>query len=169
MYQEFTALYQKYKNPIFSYLYYLCGDLNTAEEMCQDVFLKVYLNIAKFEGRSSFKTWIYRIARNTYLDYVKAKSTRVLSKAEMLSADMVDGRPSPEEVTVNRELRETILKAISQLPDKYRTLLILRDVQYFSYNEISQVTGLDLNSVKVGIYRARQQFRKIYEGLEGKQ
>lgn len=168
MHQEFTALYQKYKNPIYSYLYYLCGDSSTAEEMCQDVFLKVYLNITKFEGRSSFKTWIYRIARNTYLDYLKSKSTRMLSKAEMLSADMVDIHPSPEEVTVNLELRETILKAISQLPDKYRTLLVLRDVQSLSYNEISQVTGLDLNNVKVGIYRARQHFRKIYEGLEGK-
>lgn len=168
MHQEFTALYQKYKNPIFSYLYYLCGDFSTAEEICQDVFLKVYLNITKFEGRASFKTWIYRIAKNTYLDYINAKTTKILRRAEPLTVSFTDTSPGPEEVTVNQELRQTILKTINLLPEKYRNLLILRDVQHLSYNEISQVTGLDLNKVKVGIYRARRQFRKVYRGLEGK-
>jgi RNA polymerase sigma-70 factor (ECF subfamily) len=165
---EFTALYEKYKKPIFSYVYYLAGDWRTAEEISQDVFLKVYLNINKFEGRSSFKTWIYRIAKNTYLDYTNAKSTKLLDKSEALDNNLVDGGLGPEDYTLNNELKEKIHKILSLLNDKYRMLLILRDVQHLSYNEISEVTGQDLNKVKVGIYRARQAFRKIYEEMEGK-
>lgn len=166
---DFTALYQKYKNPIFSYVYYLCGDWNVAEEICQEVFLKVYLNISKFEGRSSFKTWIYHIARNTYLDFAQANSKKAhLGKTEQLDSGIVDCGISPEEQALNSELKEYIRKTLCLMEDKYRVLLILRDIQHLSYKEISEVTGQDLNSVKVGIYRARKEFRKIYASIGGK-
>lgn len=168
LHAEFITLYQKYKKPIFSYVYYLCGDSNLAEEICQDVFFKVYLNLGRFQGKSSFKTWIYRIARNTYLDYVKAQQKKLAHRTVELEHHLVAEGLGPEEHVLKRELSETVGRVLCQLDDKYRTLLILRDIQNLSYKEICQVTGLSLNNVKVGIYRARREFRKIYERWEGK-
>jgi len=164
---EFTALYQKYKNNIFSYVYYLAGDQTAAEEICQDVFLKVYLNITKFEGRSSFKTWIYKIAKNTYLDYVRTKKGEVgIENLEYFSKELVDKSMGPEEHTVNNERKKFIGKTLDKMGDKYRTLIILRDIQNLSYQEISEITQMELNTVKVGIYRARREFQKIYQEME---
>jgi len=164
---EFTALYYKYKNTIFSYVYYLAGDLHVAEEICQDVFLKVYLNITKFEGRSSFKTWIYKIAKNTYLDYVRSQKKEVgLDNLENFAKGLVDQNMGPEDSAVNKERKELITKTLEKMGEKYRTLLILRDIQNLSYQEISDITEMELNTVKVGIYRARREFRKIYQEME---
>ena len=82
-----------------------------AEEICQDVFLKVYLNIAKFEGRSSLKTWIYTIARNTYFDYVrKTKKEVVIEDLENYTSDLVDKDMGPEEHATKIATRELIEK-----------------------------------------------------------
>lgn len=164
---DFTILYQKYKSPIFSYIYYLVGDQMAAEEICQDVFLKVYLNIAKFEGRSSFKTWIYRIAKNTYIDYIRSRNKEVdVDELDSLVRDVADKKMGPEDHAVNNERKEFIEKTLDKVSDKYRTLLILRDMQNLSYKEISEITEMELNTVKVGIYRARREFQKIYQEME---
>ena len=167
---DFTILYQKYKNTIFSYIYYLCGDYAAAEENCQDVFLKVYLNISKFEGRSSFKTWIYKIAKNTYLDFMKneAKNRNYFKQNQDFDQERWIQESGPEDHVLNREVQERIQKTLRQMSDKYCMLIILRDMQHLSYKEISEILGQNLNSTKVNIYRARKEFRQIYERLEGK-
>lgn len=165
--KEFTILYNKYKNPIFSYIYYLCNDRFLAEEICQEVFLKVYLNIEGFEGKSSFKTWIYRIAKNTYFDFAKKASNSMENGFRILDENIRDKGLRPDEHVVNREKGELIKKALGMMSYKYRTYIILRDVQGFSYKEIRDITGEKLNTVKVGIYRARREFTKIYKKMEG--
>lgn len=138
-----------------------------AEEICQDVFLKVYLNIAKFEGRSSLKTWIYTIARNTYFDYVrKTKKEVPIEDLENYTSDLVDKDMGPEEHATKIATRELIEKTLNQINEKYRMLLILRDIQNLSYKEISEITEMELNTVKVGIYRGRREFQKIYQEME---
>lgn len=167
MNSEFTTLYQKYKNPIFSYIFYLAGDRSVAEEICQDVFLKVYLNIAKFEGRSSFKTWIYTIARNTYFDYARKKKKEVaIEDLENYTKELADRGMGPEDYVTKNVTKELIKKTLNQINEKYRMLLILRDIQNLSYKEISEITELELNTVKVGIYRGRREFQKIYQEME---
>ncbi|AET68241.1 RNA polymerase sigma factor, sigma-70 family [Desulfosporosinus orientis DSM 765] len=164
---EFSALYKKYKNPIFAYIFYLAGDRPAAEEICQDVFLKVYLNIAKFENRSSFKTWIYKIARNAYLDYAQAQKRKVtIDNIEFFVKELEDRGMSPEEHAINMATKELIENTLNKLSQKYRMLLILRDIQNLSYKEISDIAEMELNSVKVGIFRARREFQKIYEEME---
>lgn len=166
---DFVTLYRRYKNSIFSYIYYLCGDRDAAEEICQEAFLKVYLNITKFEGRSSFKTWIYRIARNAYIDFINANSKEMpFDEPKQLARDLIAKGTDPEEYALNNEKKLLILKTLSQLTEKYRNLIILRDMQQMSYKEISNLTEQDLNNVKVGIYRARQEFCIIYQRMEGK-
>ncbi len=165
---DFTTLYKKYKQNIFSYLCYLSGDRSLAEEICQDVFLKVYLNITKFEGRSSFKTWIYKIARNAYIDSIKSKNKIKLHEHATLSENFTDTKMGPEEYTLNKETKILIQETLNTLPDKYRTLIILRDIQQLSYQEISDITNTNLNTIKVSIYRARREFRRIYQRWEDK-
>ena len=167
--KDFTLLYQKYKEPIFSYLYYLAGDRWIAEEICQDVFLKVYLSIDKFEGRSSFKTWLYRIAKNAYLDFIKGSKKELLTLDDSeLGKTVIDPSAGPESHLLNQEVEGLIKLTLKGLSEKYRTLIILRDMQNLSYQEITEITGAKLNTVKVNIYRARQEFQKIYTELEGK-
>ncbi|MDA8234666.1 MAG: sigma-70 family RNA polymerase sigma factor [Clostridia bacterium] len=169
---DFTLLYQKYKNQIFSYLYYLSGDKAVAEELSQDVFLKVYLNIGKFQGRSSFKTWIYTIARNAYFDLAKSGQKiqwEPLDSLENTARLPLNQPRGPEESALNTETKEMIARTLDSLSPSYRNLIVLRDILHLSYKEISHITGQELNSIKVSIYRARREFRKIYNGLEGNQ
>ncbi|HHY71595.1 MAG TPA: RNA polymerase sigma factor [Thermoanaerobacterales bacterium] len=166
---EFTTLYCKYKNPIFSYVFYLCSDRTAAEEICQEVFLKVYLNISKFEGRSSFKTWIYKIARNTCYDFIRNPNNITGSGTEIIDEGIKNPDPNPEECIIIKEKNELIKKTLKALSCKHRNYIILRDIQGFSYKEISEITGEKLNSVKTGIYRARRGFIKIFTEMEGRE
>lgn len=164
---EFSTLYQKYKGPIFAYIFYLAGDRAVAEEVCQDVFLKVYLNIAKFENRSSFKTWIYKIAKNTYLDHVRTRKKELaIDNIEVFTNELEDRGIGPEEYAVNSAIKELIEKTLNKMSEKYRMLLILRDIQNLSYKEISSITEMGLNAVKTGIFRARKEFQRIYREME---
>lgn len=167
--EDFSVLYHKYKDSIFSYIYYLSGNRTISEEICQDVFLKVYLKIDKFEGRSSFKTWLYKIAKNTALEFFRKNSREVLVYEEgNWEEKLVDRSCSPEESLMNKEKGQYIQKALQLMSEKYRTFIILRDFQNVSYQEISEITDTNLNTVKVNIYRARDEFRRIYKELEGK-
>ncbi|AOY74901.1 RNA polymerase sigma factor [Clostridium formicaceticum] len=166
--RDFTLLYQKYKQPIFSYIYYLSKNNTEAEEICQDVFLKVYLNIDKFEGRSSLKTWIYRIAKNTFLEYKrKAKKEVLVEEIALLENPLIDETSNPENCLLNNEAHQQIKETLMKISEKHRMFIVLRDIQNLSYQEISEITDLKLNTVKVNIYRARNEFEKIYKGLEG--
>ncbi|MDF2521706.1 MAG: polymerase subunit sigma-24, partial [Clostridia bacterium] len=153
----------------FSYIYYLSGNRTISEEICQDVFLKVYLKINKFEGRSSFKTWLYKIAKNTALEFFRKNSREVLVYEEgNWEEKLVDRSSNPEESLMNKEKGQYIQKTLQMMSEKYRTYIILRDFQNMSYQEISEITDTNLNTVKVNIYRARDEFRRIYKELEGK-
>jgi len=166
--KDFTLLYQKYKGPIFSYIYYLSPNHAEAEEICQDVFLKVYLNIDKFEGRSSFKTWIYRIAKNTFLEFKRKNKREVLSyEVSLLEKANTNDKSIPESHLLNMESNRLIQKTLNNMNEKYRSFIVLRDIQNLSYQEISEITDTKLNTVKVSIYRARKEFQKIYKELEG--
>lgn len=165
---DFNKLYLKYKDSIFSYVLYLCGDWNIAENICQDVFLKIYLNLNKFEQKSSFKTWIYKISLNTYLNYAKRNSV-CSEQLEVVEEKLLDKNMGPEEYVLYSESKTRIFETLKKMSEKYRNLIILRDIQNMSYREIALINGQELNAVKVGIYRARKQFQKIYNELEGKQ
>ena len=168
MNRDFTLLYQKYKEPIFSYIYYLSRDYTEAEEICQDVFLKVYLNIAKFEGRSSFKTWIYCIAKNTFLEFKrKTKKEILIEEFHTIENSFNVNIDTPEDHVLQIESQDLIKKVLARMNDKYRNFIILRDIQELSYQEISEITGIKLNTVKVNIYRARREFQSVYKELEG--
>lgn len=162
--QDFIKLYQKNKQPIFNYLYRLSGDKSVAEEILQDSFLKAYLNLGSFRGESSLKTWLYKIARHTYLTYAK-KENRANRKRidQFFGYPTQDTKNDPEQVALNNELRNDLLQVLSLLPENYRTVIILREIQGLAYGEIASVLGFSLEWVKVAIYRARRRFRELYQ------
>ncbi len=169
MEKDFTLLYQKYKDPIFSYIYYLSNNHTEAEEICQDVFLKVYLNIDKFEGRSSFKTWIYRIAKNTFLDFKRRNAKEVLTcEVGIFEGRDYNGGEHPEEYLEKVQHQRLIKDTLLRMRENYRVYIILRDIQGLNYQEIAEIMDTGLNTVKVSIYRARNEFQKIYKELEVK-
>lgn len=164
--KEFSVLYKKYKNKIYNYLYYLSKDKEEAEELSQDVFLKIYININKFQGKSSFKTWAFTIARNTYLTKVSRKFKELPTETEKINN--IRDTNTPSQYMLNKERGEIIDEVFKRLPEKYKTIIILRDKEGMSYKEIADVMELSQSSVKVTLHRARNRFKEIYNRLGGK-
>ncbi len=144
-----------------------------AADALQESMLKVYRNLKGFKGESSFDTWVYRIVVNTCNDMLKKRNNRaeVQTSVQQYDTELVreipDGRAaSPEEALLQKEEGGRILRCLDLLPEEYRVILILRDVQGFAYEEISRILDCNPGTVKSRISRARQRFRELYTGLE---
>jgi RNA polymerase sigma-70 factor (ECF subfamily) len=152
-------MYQTYKKPIYNYLYYLCHDPHQAEELTHDTFLKAIKSIKGFRGESSIKTWLYRIARNTYLNKAKKLSTQLEHSG--LEDDYFQG-PS-----VDLDKKLIIEQVFHRLTKTESNLILLRE-HGFSYLEIADILNLTEGKVKVGIHRAKKRFKELYlEESEG--
>jgi RNA polymerase sigma-70 factor (ECF subfamily) len=151
-----TSIYEEYKNLIFNYFYKTTLNSALSEDLTQDTFLKAFRFFSDFRGESSIKTWLFKIARNTYLDHV-SKDSRMSSYD--FSEDVAD------DTDHYKSLDETILvrKILKILSDEERSLIILRDISGFSYSEISKIMELTEGQVKIGLYRARKKFRELYD------
>jgi len=155
--EEIEELYLKYRNNIYNYIYQLSHNKSASEELTQDTFLKVFKYFNGYDGRSSVKTWLYKIARNTFLDYVrKSHINKEETTLEYDIADTLDDyNTSDEKIVIN--------KILSSLTETEKTLILLKDFHGFSYSEISSINGLNTGQVKTGIYRARKKFKELYE------
>ncbi|MFN2598234.1 MAG: sigma-70 family RNA polymerase sigma factor [Pyrinomonadaceae bacterium] len=161
----FEELVRRYQRPIVSYVYRMTGDYESALDLTQDVFIKVYGSLARYRPEYKFSTWIYRIAHNTAIDHLRRQTTR----EQELSVKSADGEtyerpvasdaPTPEQLSERAERRAEIEDVIRQLPASYRELIILRHAHDMSYDEIAEVTGLPLGTVKNRIFRAREAMR----------
>lgn len=163
----FEELVRRYQRPIVAYVYRMIGDYDSALDGTQEVFIKVYNSLDRYNSEYKFSTWIYRIAHNVAIDHLRRASTHGAS----LHIDDADGdefeRPlvncgqaSPEIASERSERRETIEAAIQTLPHAYRELILLRHAHDMSYDEIAEVTGLPLGTVKNRIFRARACVRE---------
>ncbi|WP_064093324.1 RNA polymerase sigma factor [Rossellomorea aquimaris] len=158
MADPFSQLYETYKKDIFSYLLKNTRNPHIAEELTHDTFTKAFKSLKKFRGESSLKSWLFTIARNTYLSYYKKNSTRFELSHELIDEQWMgkgDDYKSLEE-------QDSISAILSKLSEKERTFLLLRDQQGMSYREIAKITDDTEGAVKVGIYRARKKFREKY-------
>ncbi|WLD94809.1 RNA polymerase sigma factor [Alkalihalobacillus sp. AL-G] len=155
----FSDLYETYKKPIYSYLLRNTGNPYIAEELTHDTFVKAFKSLKRFRGESSLKTWLFTIARNTYISYQKKKSTQLEISNDLIDEQWVDKNDRLGAV----ERQESISSILSLLSERERSYLLLRDQQGMTYREIAQITGDTEGAVKVGIYRARKRFREKYE------
>lgn len=158
-------LYRRYRSPVLRYLYQLCGSAELAEELTQETFIKALTGLLAFRGECSVATWLFRIARNVYINSLRRPAPERVDTDEFLG--IPDSAPDSDPVRryAASEQRDMIALALAQLPEKQRSILLLRDAQDLAYAEIAAVLGISLAAVKVNLFRARSAFRLAYAAL----
>ena len=171
----FEELVRRYQRPIVSYVYRMTGDYEAALDLTQDVFIRVYNSLARYRPEYKFSTWIYRIAHNAAIDHLRRHSTREQELdatgpgGDTYEKPLASDSPTPEQLSERAERRAEIEEVIRQLPPAYRELIVLRHAHDLSYDEIAEVTGLPLGTVKNRIFRAREAMRAplVERGITG--
>lgn len=165
--ESFEELVRRYQRPISAYVYRMVGDYDSALDLTQEVFIKVYGSLSRYRPEFKFSTWIYKIAHNAAVDHLRRHSTREQSllndfDGEQREMPIESRRPSPEQESERRERRAEIESVVSQLPAAYKELIMLRHSLDMSYDEIAEVTGLPLGTVKNRLFRARDVMRQQF-------
>ncbi|RYX93806.1 sigma-70 family RNA polymerase sigma factor [bacterium] len=160
----FAQLVRANQQMVFNLLHRLIPDWMDLEDIAQDVWVKVYQSISKMKNYASFKTWLHRIAVNTYYDKMRKFGHRVeisldepVNDDENQIIDIPDTKLLPEDLILNAEWKSYVEEKIKALPEQHRLIIVMRDVQNLSYDEIAEVTGLSLGTVKSRIARAREK------------
>ncbi len=164
--EAFTLLVTKWQHPIFTFCLRQLGEQSLAEEATQDVFMKVFSGIHSFRLDSKFSTWLYRIATNHCIN-LRAKHHRRQRHMHTSIEDLENSLSEPSEQSKKLEqadFESRLQAALGQVPEEHRALLILRDIQDCSYEEIAAISGLNLGTIKSRIHRGRKQLRTILEG-----
>jgi RNA polymerase sigma factor (sigma-70 family) len=156
--RSLTELYTKHKGPVYGYLRSMCGHGAEAEELTQETFYQAVLSLHRFRGDSAVLTWLLKIARNVYL---KAQRRRPPSAPEA-AAQTPDPRPGPEQQLIAAEDAATVHRVLAQLPEQYRTALLLREMQGFSNAEVAAILEKTEPTVRALVHRARERFRSLY-------
>lgn len=155
-------VYRQYREPIRRYLTQLSGSADLAEDLTQETFVRVCASFRGFRGECSLATWLFRIARNTYLNSTRRPTPTRIDTDELLAIPDEHDDGDPVRHYASSEQRATIALALAQLPEKQRSILLLRDSEDLSYAEIADVLNISLAAVKVNIFRARVAFRRVY-------
>lgn len=164
--KSLEVLIGRYLKPIYSFTYRYMGNLEDAEDITQEVFIKVWRNLKKFDRSKSFKTWIFSIAKNASIDWLKKKKTIPFSNFEnekgenLLIGTLADTMPLPNEILEQADVGEMLDIAMSRLNSKYRMVLFLRYNDHFTFREIAETLGDPLDTIKSRHRRALIQLKK---------
>ncbi len=168
--EAFEAIVKKYERLVYNIAYQKTNNPDDAADVTQEIFVKVWRSLSTFRGESSFSTWICRIAVNACVDYIRKNHrnhsvslTEFDDEGESDGAELdipdADVSVNPEAAAEKNENIAAVRKAIANLTDEQRTVILLRDIEGCSYTEISEITGLELGTVKSRINRARQSIK----------
>ncbi len=170
----FEELVRRYQRPISAYVYRMVGDYDAALDLTQEIFIKVYGSLARYRSEFKFSTWIYKIAHNCAVDHLRRHNGREQSLTRSSEGDCYElplesRRPSPEQESERKERKLEIEGVVRALPAAYRELIVLRHSQDLTYEEIVEVTGLPLGTVKNRLFRAREMMRQqfLQRGIAG--
>lgn len=175
--ESFNQLVQIYQSRVYTLCYRMLGDGDTAADATQDTFLAAFRKLKSFRG-GSFRAWLLRIATNTCYDALRARKRRPTTSLDAaLNPDPNSSTASsfpephdqgetPDEFVLRRELSETIQQCMALLPDDQRLAIILSDIQGMNYQEIAEVTGTNLGTVKSRLSRGRARLRDILKAKE---
>jgi RNA polymerase sigma-70 factor (ECF subfamily) len=169
----FREIVERYQSKVFSIIHGIVRQRNDVEDIAQQVFTKVYFSIRNFDFRSSLITWIYKITVNECFDYLRKKKVRKLVYESDLSEDEAR-RMENTEPAVNRQVpadenlarRDYVTKLLTRVSEEERTLLLLKEVEGRSVEELAQLTGMNENTIKVKLFRARQKLVKAAQRLD---
>ncbi|ACK42124.1 MULTISPECIES: RNA polymerase sigma factor [Dictyoglomus] len=165
--EAFNILVKRYEKKVLNILYLQLGNIPDLEDLAQEVFIKIFKNIKGFRGEAKFSTWIYRITMNVAYDY-KRKNKEMYSLDEPMKEDEEDTFekviPSEEEdplsVVEREDIRSKLQKLIRELPKEYQEVLILREYEGLSYEEISNILKCPVGTVESRLFRARRELKE---------
>ena len=177
--EAFAWLIAHYHQPIYSLLARTVFDRADAADLTQEVFVKIFRGIRSFHGESSLRTWIYRIALREAINHrrwwMRHRQQEIPIEQEMEEGDgrtmrltdmLVDPADSPFDLAVRQETRARVEQALSQVPEPFRTTLILRDIEGFVYEEVAAIEGVNLGTVKSRLVRGRAYLKALLTALE---
>ena len=160
----FEYLFNRYSEAIRRLLLHRSTSVEDTEDLLQETFIKVYVNLQRYSSEYTFGQWIYTIARNTHIDFERRKQEE-LSIDEKFSAPAAS-TPSPEENLINIQQRTQIEHYIGSLPEQYRQLFVMRFLEDYSYEEIAEKLRLPMGTVKTQIHRARERMCRLIRNDE---
>lgn len=168
--KAYELLVQRYKNPLTNYVYRFLGDYEACVDIVQETMIKVYRNKDSYKSIAKFSTWIYTIAGNlARTEYQRRKRRNVFSinsiREDDETFDIPDESMRPDVITDSGIKNEIIQKALLKVSNAYREMVVLRDIQELSYEEISEVTGIAVGTVKSRINRGRAQLQKMLKDI----
>ncbi len=173
--EAFDELYQKYKRPILNYIYRFIGNSHSAEELTQETFVRVYMNIGKYQPRAKFSSWVYRIAGNLAKNFLRHASydKRALPIKKDLDAGdseaispveyITDSSKQPDEHAQSKEHEQIVQQAINRLPVKLKEAVILCDIKGFSYGEAADIMNCSPMTVGSRLWRGRERLTKLLQ------
>ena len=162
--QAFEMLVLEYQKNVYNIALRMVGNAEDAADMSQEAFIKAYNAITSFKGESRFSVWLYRIVSNVCLDFLRSRSRRPESsltvendEGETVELEIADEELSPEKLLETKLSCEAVRRGLDSLPAEYRQILLLREIQGMSYDEIAQLLSLESGTVKSRIFRARKK------------
>jgi len=161
-------LVTNYYKMVYGICYGVLMNREAARDTAQDIFLKVYREIKRFKGQSKFKTWLYRVAMNGAIDQARKKKPQISLDAPLRQADeesrpmsLPDEGPGPREEAAREELRHAVREALKELSEDHRAILLLREWQNLSYEEIAESLNLETGTVMSRLHYARKKLAEI--------
>lgn len=163
----FGEIVEIYKDKVFQICFRMLGNRQEAEDLAQEAFVRAYVNIRSFNIQMKFSTWLYRIATNLCIDRLRKKKPDYYLDAEVAGTEglnmysqIASDIAKPEEEVESLELQETIQVEIMKLPEKYRSVIVLKYIEELSLKEVSEILDLPVGTVKTRIHRGREALRK---------
>jgi RNA polymerase sigma-70 factor (ECF subfamily) len=173
--EAFESLVKAYERKVFGLIYQITRSVGIVEDLAQEVFVKVYLSLPKFRLEASFDAWLYRIVVNQCYDYLrKCKRTPQITESEMSEEEWgmlekIDWGRRGHELSVDRrlELRQLSEKLLQRLPPLERSMMILKEIEEMSIEELARIYKTSISAVKLRLFRARNQLKKEYVKILG--
>jgi RNA polymerase sigma-70 factor (ECF subfamily) len=160
----FRLLVRRYQRSVYGMGISFFRNAEDASDFAQEVFLKVYRGLSRFEERSRFSTWLYKIAYNTAINGVnRRKEYRSLAETDVEPSD----GDTPERLTIRAAAQEAVLASLQELPERYRVCIDLFFFYDRSYREIEAITGFPVNTIKSHVFRAKKLLREKLGGIKG--
>lgn len=173
--QAFADLVERHKGRVYRTLYQVVGDAHDAEDLAQEVFVKVFRSLSSYRGDAAFTTWLHRLTLNLAFDWLRARKRRPLQvplepqtdRDEAPAPEPASPDEGPEELTLRAERRQNLRQAIQNLSPDYREVVLLHHFHHLSYQQIADRLDVPVRTVETRLYRARAQLKKLLQTTEG--
>lgn len=162
----YETLFDRYRHPLYAAIVSRCGDEQDAGDIIQETYVKAYFNLPRYNADYTFGQWVYTIARNLFIDYARRKRSAgsTVSIDSNTTGEMINpacDMPNPEERIISRQRSSLLDNLLEELPAHYRTMIQLRFIKEYSYEEIAEQLGMPIGTVKTQIHRAREKLCRL--------